>query len=352
VEEVRHDRLVRTEELATGDAEHQAVAELADDTGDGDANGDRPVDEMQLRAGVDLSAPDRSSPGSDRSYRSPYGVLMGLPRRRRRWSGQLGFLVGLLVVLTVSACSSDEGSAPEPDTSTTSPAEPTGIEGDWVLKSFGAPGQQTDAPMPHATITFDSDESFHGTTPCNAMAGSWTKDGDQITLEFGPMTLVACADPAGQAQEAAITAGFPSISTSAVSDDTLTLSGGATSFTFTQQPKELVGRHLLTGVSDGRGAIVSDETIANFTLEFADDGYVRWDHGCGAQGASYHATAGGSLSFDMFGGETRACSGANLTIQQQLKAALMAAASWERDETATTLRDSSGTTQLTMMSIS
>jgi heat shock protein HslJ len=70
----------------------------------------------------------------------------------------------------------------------------------WVqtLMSDGALTEpaQTDAFQ----LTFSEDGAVSTTTDCNTAAGSYTVDGNQISIEFGPMTMMAC--PEGSQQDA------------------------------------------------------------------------------------------------------------------------------------------------------
>ena len=72
-------------------------------------------------------------------------------------------------------------------------AESTGssLEGqDWKLVSFG---MNRMAVPKNAWIRFE-DGRYSGNAGCNGMGGSYTLDGDKITLGQGMSTLMACDD--------------------------------------------------------------------------------------------------------------------------------------------------------------
>jgi heat shock protein HslJ len=77
------------------------------------------------------------------------------------------------------------------------------------------------------TITFNDDGTFDAKADCNSVSGSFTTNGNSITITPGPTTLVACpADSFGDA----FVAGLSQAATYAVGANVLTLttSGGNT----------------------------------------------------------------------------------------------------------------------------
>ena len=115
----------------------------------------------------------------------------------------------------------------------------SGVEGAWTLTTYLADGTQVPAAAAPAEIDLAADGRFTGSTGCNRISGTWTGSaGGSFTITPGPMTQMACVDPAGQAQEQAFTTGLPKVTKAAVSGSTLTLSddAGAALFTFTEGP--------------------------------------------------------------------------------------------------------------------
>ena len=43
-------------------------------------------------------------------------------------------------------------------------------------------------------LTFAADGSLTGSDGCNNFTGQWTRDGNEVTIEMGAMTLKACED--------------------------------------------------------------------------------------------------------------------------------------------------------------
>jgi heat shock protein HslJ len=58
------------------------------------------------------------------------------------------------------------------------------------------------APLAHSpisdssryTMTLADDGTFNLTADCNSVSGTYVTDGDEITMSFGPSTLVACPE--------------------------------------------------------------------------------------------------------------------------------------------------------------
>ena len=66
---------------------------------------------------------------------------------------------------------------------------------EWTRLTEAAPLAHLEVPDPgRYTLTFADDGSFQAVADCNTVAGTYETDGDGITLEPGPSTLVACPD--------------------------------------------------------------------------------------------------------------------------------------------------------------
>jgi heat shock protein HslJ len=139
-----------------------------------------------------------------------------------------------VALATLAACGSDHGTT-STTTTEVSAASSGDLSGSWALESYSSGGAEVTAPAPVATITFASDGTFQGKA-CNSFSGTWTEDSGTVALTLGPMTQMACVDAGVQAQETAITTGFPKVDAATVSGDSLELTGNGISFTFTRRP--------------------------------------------------------------------------------------------------------------------
>jgi len=86
----------------------------------------------------------------------------------------------LAVGLLVAACSSSSGGL-------------TGKTWQWTAMTEKVPASQSVNPDPSQyTIQFNSDGTYAMKVDCNQGSGAYTTSGSSLTIQPGPMTLVAC----------------------------------------------------------------------------------------------------------------------------------------------------------------
>jgi heat shock protein HslJ len=91
----------------------------------------------------------------------------------------------------------------------------------WTQLTETAPLAHTEVADPSRyTITLADDGSFRAQADCNAVAGTYTTDGDEITFSLGPSTLVACPEGSRGDQFVSL---LPTVGTFAVDGSDLTL---------------------------------------------------------------------------------------------------------------------------------
>ena len=119
----------------------------------------------------------------------------------------------LLVAMLLAACTtggSTPAAQPTAVPSTEQPAEPTAAETEppaetnpadlnaltantWMWVEFTDPMQQFSVENPqNYTLTFQDDGTLNIKADCNNAMGSYTVDGQSITIEVGPMTMAMC----------------------------------------------------------------------------------------------------------------------------------------------------------------
>lgn len=65
----------------------------------------------------------------------------------------------------------------------------------WTGLTENAPKHQSAVPDPeNYTLAFQDDGNFNAKADCNQVSGSYEADGDSLTLQPGPSTLVACPE--------------------------------------------------------------------------------------------------------------------------------------------------------------
>ena len=117
----------------------------------------------------------------------------------------------LLVAMLLAACSGGGKKTPVEPTKvppTAQPAEPTAIPAEtvsedidmltgttWMWIGFTDPTQQYNVETPeNYTLTFQDDGTLNLKADCNNAMGSYTVEGQSITMEVGPMTMAACPE--------------------------------------------------------------------------------------------------------------------------------------------------------------
>lgn len=104
----------------------------------------------------------------------------------------------------------------------------------WTGLVENAPKHQSAIPDPeNYTLTFADDGNFQAKADCNQVSGSYEADGDSLSLQPGPSTLVACPEGSLGDQYVALLGTFD---TFAIDGDQLTvqLAADAGEMQFTQ----------------------------------------------------------------------------------------------------------------------
>lgn len=253
--------------------------------------------------------------------------------------------IGAVVSLALVGCASDAAD----DTEAGTAPDLTGSS--WVLTSYSATGgeEQTPAAASESTLTFLADGDAAGSTGCNRFGATWTQDGSALTIEPGPVTLMACADPAVDAQEQAVLAAFPLVASFEQSDDSLMLldDGGADLLTYQAGTDDLAGTSwVATGINNQTGGVEGTAATADVTAAFADDGTVAGFTGCRDYAGQW--TAGeGEIAVTDVSTEGEDCSGEQATLEENYLAALANAATFELEGSTLNLRAADGATQVT-----
>ncbi len=85
----------------------------------------------------------------------------------------------------------------------------------WTVTSIDT--KSASAPQP--TMVFGTDGTISGTTGCNEYTGTYETGGATMTIQLLSSTARACADPAGAAQEAALTVALDGAASWAIRPD-------------------------------------------------------------------------------------------------------------------------------------
>lgn len=175
----------------------------------------------------------------------------------------------------------------------------------WILTSLGARMPPTGAT---ATAQFDASR-VQGTNGCNRYSAPVVIQGTRVRI--GPKaatTNMACATDIMQLADAFMTA-LVSARSYRASSQTLELLGadGAVLATFSAQSQSLAATSWhVTGINNGKEAVVSLVAGTSVTMDFATGGKVAGSAGCNHYTSTYRQE-GGKLTFTAAAATRRMC---------------------------------------------
>jgi heat shock protein HslJ len=256
--------------------------------------------------------------------------------------------LSLVVLFGLVACGDDSGS--ETEGSAVPLADTDGLAGtSWVLTEYtDASGDTVPAVAEPASLSFTTD-AVAGSTPCNQFNGSYTLDGDALTIDMGAMTQRACSGDV-QAQEDALLQLFPEVASFVIDDgDALILTDDADTslLVYEADPSTLVGDWTATGVNNGSDAVESNAQTEALTATFAEDGTLSGSGGCNTFNAGYTVEGADGLIIGPIASTRMACSDDVMAAESAYFAALENVATYSVSAGTLTLRDADGATQVT-----
>lgn len=205
----------------------------------------------------------------------------------------------------------------------------TGLAGSgWKLVSINGTDVLEGSSI---TLEFGADGSLSGSGGCNGYGGSFTIDGDSFSVSGVMSTLMACADDAVTAQEAAYFAALQAATGYSVSGEELIISDAegmqlvfSRLATLTRASWKLVAY----GTVDAPTAVIEGSSI---TLTFDKDGRISGSAGCNTYGAGY-STEGSTLQISAAMSTMMACLQEGVMEQESaFLLALQAATSYRLD---------------------
>lgn len=262
---------------------------------------------------------------------------------------QTSLIATALVVLLVSGCGDDDDEQPS-----AASAAPTDLAGTkWVLSSFVADDEDVDAAAV-AALDFGADGTLSGTTGCNNFSGTYSQEDGDLTIELGPMTLVACTDAATTAQEQAIVDGLARVATfTSLGQLALLDESGAAVLIYDPNSAGLEGTSwTATGVNNGTGAVESTALTGTISAAFASGGGLSGSGGCNQYNAKYETSGTDGLTISNVATTRMACAEDVMTLESQYTTALAKVATYSISGATLTLRDAGGATQVTFTAAS
>jgi heat shock protein HslJ len=232
----------------------------------------------------------------------------------------IAILASAVVGLSLAACQPVATTLPAtavPPTSTAMDSMPARehplIGKNWNLSGYINSDGTSIVPVGNLQLLMANDNTFAISGGCNTIGGTWLlEDGQKLTLNLGPSTLMACEESLMK-QESAVNELLAQVNAYQFDGETLTLTtatGGSVSFREASAPvlpDEQVLQALLSAnwelaaMSVGKDAIVAFETRP--TILFAADGTFSGSTGCNQFFGNYTLSEG--LLSLMVGGTTK-----------------------------------------------
>lgn len=236
--------------------------------------------------------------------------------------------LALVALVVLASCSSDSSSSEEAagtegeaDVAST----PTPFDGTtWLLTEL--PGRSAVTTGVEVTAHF-ADGAITGTAGCNRYLGTYRSTGDELTVEAGAATAMACPPPASDVERTYLDA-LNAVAGQRRTGTTLTLvdGGGDPVLSFTAMGVEaLDGSWVVTSFHRG-DAITSVDHGVTLTAVF-DGGEVSGEGGCNRYSAEV-AVDGPAITIGPVAASLRSCSDAVDQQEQAFFAALEEARGW------------------------
>jgi heat shock protein HslJ len=185
----------------------------------------------------------------------------------------------------------------------------------WVLSAM--PGR-TLRPDAAATLSFEAGRA-QGSDGCNRFGMPYTIKGSTIDLSGTGMSTQMACPPDVMKQAGAFMDSLRSAKSYRIAERQLQLLGaeGAVLATFAAQSKLLAGTNWkVTGINNGRNALVSTLGGSTVTMAFAADGKVAGAAGCNQYTTRYEAE-GSKFRFGVPAATRKMCPGADVMEQEQ-----------------------------------
>lgn len=240
------------------------------------------------------------------------------------------FVLSLVVVLAVTGCMSSDESDDIEDTA-------------WELATLDGTAALEDVT---ATLEFASEGELVGSASCNNFFGTWESgDDNSLTLEPGGMTLMACAEPVNQ-QEQAYLAALSATASFELDGDELTLldSDDNELATLTElEPADLTGTEWqATSYNNGQEAVVSVAEGTTITALFDEDGTLSGNAGCNQYGTEFEVDDDEITISDAVAMTLIACEQPVMDQESAYVQAIVLAATFDLGSDTLELRDADG----------
>ena len=246
---------------------------------------------------------------------------------------------------------------PPPPKPTEPPAQPaagksaqqlTGTVWKWTTSLFNDDTRKTPDDPNKYLLEFLPEGNVSITADCNQVTGTYTTDGNKLTITPGASTLAAC--PPGSMGDEYVRQ-LSTVSSYLFNYGNLILEFKLDSGTMSFAPSAPAGlagtAWKVMNYNNGNQAVVSLITGSEITLNFGADGQVSGSAGCNRYTGTYQAE-GETLKVGQLVSTMMACPSPKGVMEQEAKylAALQKAATYKIEGNTLTIRDAGGAMQV------
>jgi len=180
----------------------------------------------------------------------------------------------------------------------------------WNLENFNIGGDAIAPVLDGTEITaiFSDDGTISGSAGCNNYSGSYLVDGEQISIELGPLTMMFCEKPEGTMdQETAYLQALGSVASFRILGDELVMQNEAGQEVLIYRASDLVGTvWMWSEFLENNDTVTHPNMPGNYTLEFMPDGQVSVQADCNRASGTY-TLQGNQLDIEIIVSTMAAC---------------------------------------------
>ena len=180
----------------------------------------------------------------------------------------------------------------------------------WYLQNFNNGNEAIVSVLEGSEITayFDEDDHLSGTAGCNNYSGSYQVDGEKISIELGPLTMMFCEQPEGAMdQETAYLGALESAVSYRILGDELVMQNEAGQEVLKFKASDLVGYvWMWLEFLENNDTVTHSNMPGNYTLEFMPDNQVSLLADCNRANGTY-TVKGSQLDIEIMVTTLAAC---------------------------------------------
>lgn len=180
----------------------------------------------------------------------------------------------------------------------------------WNLQNYNNGNEAIVSVLEGSEITADFDEqgNVSGTASCNNYSGTYQVDGEQISIELGPLTMMFCEQPEGvMEQETAYLQALESVVSYHILGDELVMQNDEGQEVLKYKASDLVGYvWMWLEFLENNDTVTHPNMPGNYTLEFMTDEQVAVQADCNRANGTY-TVKGSQLDIEIMATTLAAC---------------------------------------------